>query len=328
MSDNLSASGLSGGGYDYEWNGVRRTWRSPIETMERLEREGRIYYTKNGIPRLKRYLDESQGLPSQDLWVDLEALRSWHKERLGYPTQKPEALLERIIKASSNEGDIVLDPFCGCGTAIAVAERLNRKWIGIDVTHLAITLIVSRMESAFPGIEIQRDGEPKDLGGARELAQLDRHDFEHWALSLVSARPKNVDKTGRPKKGADAGIDGTISFLGSNKKKPAKCIVQVKSGNVNRGTVGELVGTVEREKAEMGLLITLEEPSRPMKTEALEAGYYYSELMNRNYPKIQIITIRELLDGNEPKMPMLYSPYQLAQRQQRHVHQPRLTGTE
>jgi hypothetical protein len=125
MSDNLSASGLSGGGYDYEWKGITRVWRCPRSTMERLDAEGKIFYTRNGIARRKRYLDEAKGIPAQDLWTDIQALRSWHDERLGYPTQKPVALLERIIRASSNPGDVVLDPFCGCGTTIHAAQKLG-----------------------------------------------------------------------------------------------------------------------------------------------------------------------------------------------------------
>ena len=137
MSDNLSAAGLTGGGYEYEWKGVKRVWRCPVTTMERLDGEGRIFYTKNGIPRRKRFLDEAKGMPMQDLWNDVEALRSWHQERMGYPTQKPVALLERIILASSNPGDVVLDPFCGCGTTVDAAQKHGRKWVGIDITHLA-----------------------------------------------------------------------------------------------------------------------------------------------------------------------------------------------
>jgi site-specific DNA-methyltransferase (adenine-specific) len=134
-TDNLTAMGLSGGGYDYEWNGVRRLWRCPIETMQRLHDEGRIKYTKQGVAEYIRYLDEMPGVPLQDIWIDIPPINPQAKERLGYPTQKPETLLERIIQASSNEGDIVLDPFCGCGTTIAVAERLKRRWIGIDITY-------------------------------------------------------------------------------------------------------------------------------------------------------------------------------------------------
>lgn len=135
MSDNLSAAGLAGGGYQYEWNGVTKLWRCPKTTMEKLDAEGKIYYTKNRVARIKRYLDESKGLPVQDAWNDIEPLRSWHKELLGYPTQKPESLLERIIQASSNEGDIILDAYCGCGTTVAVSQKLNRQWIGIDITY-------------------------------------------------------------------------------------------------------------------------------------------------------------------------------------------------
>lgn len=321
MSGDLGAAGLSGGGYEYEWKGIQRIWRVPLTTMEKLEREGRIYYTRNGIPRRKRYLDESKGMPSQDVWIDIESLRSWHQERLGYPTQKPEALLERIIEASSNPGDVVLDPFCGCGTAVAVAERLHRKWIGIDITHLAIAAIVSRMEAAFPGIEIDRHGEPADVSGARALAELDRYDFQNWALAFVGARPIESSSSGKSKKGADRGIDGVIRFLGESVKTPHRCLVQVKSGNVSSRDIRDLVGTIDREKAQMGLFITLEEPTGPMRREALEAGFYHSEVMQRDYPRIQILTIQELFRKKEPQMPPLYSPYRLAERRNRDVTQ-------
>ena len=145
MSGDISASGLSGGGYEYEWQGISRTWRVPQTTMERLDTEGRIFYTRNGIPRIKRYLDESDGLRAQDVWTDIGALRSWHKERLGYATQKPVALLERIISASSNTGDVVLDPFAGCATTLVAAERLGRQWVGMDIWAGAIDIVRQRM---------------------------------------------------------------------------------------------------------------------------------------------------------------------------------------
>ncbi|MBA2453811.1 MAG: restriction endonuclease [Chloroflexia bacterium] len=276
------------------------------------------------VPAYKRYLDEMPGVPIQDLWTDIHPIGAQATERLGYPTQKPEALLERIIKASSNEGDIVLDPFCGCGTTIAVAERLNRRWIGIDVTHLAIAAIVSRMEAAFPDVKIERHGEPADLGGARALAQLDRYDFQNWALAFVSARLIASGADGKSKKGADRGIDGVISFLGENEKTPHRCLVQVKSGAVNSGDIRDLKGTLERENAEMGIFITLAEPSAPMKLEAVEAGFYRSELMQHDYPRIQILTIAELFDERVPQMPPRFSPYQLASRQKRDSQQPSL----
>jgi DNA modification methylase len=328
LSDLTAAKG--GGDTSYEWNGVKpyrgRFWAYSRANMERFEREGRLYYTRTGMPNYKRYLDEMPGVPLQDLWADIPPTLG--NESLGYPTQKPEALLERIIKASSNEGDVVLDPFCGCGTAIAVAERLNRRWIGIDITHLAIAAIVNRMQTHFPDIEIRRHGEPRDVGGARALAEMDRYDFQNWALALIGARPIAEDSKGKSKKGADRGIDGVMSFLGNDPKVPSRCLVQVKSGNVSSATIRDLVGTVEREKADMGLLITLEDPTEPMKLEAVQAGFYQSEYMGRAYPKIQILTVRDLFTGQEPQMPPLYTPYRIAQRQQRQVQQGELFRRE
>lgn len=317
--DNCKAPG--GRGPRYEWNGHTANWRFTEEHARQLEAEGKIVYTRNGMPRILRPVDENRGSPLQDVWTDIDPLNSGAAETLGYPTQKPESLLERVINASSNEGDVVLDPFCGCGTAIAVAERLNRKWIGIDITHLAIAAIVSRMEAAFPGIEISREGEPADLGGAQELARKDRYDFQNWALAFVGARPIATGADGKSKKGSDRGIDGIITFLGESAKKPHRCLVQVKSGHVNSGDIRDLIGTVEREKAEMGLFITLEDPSQPMRTEAIQAGYYHSELMQRDYPRIQVMTIQDLFHKKEPQMPPFYTPYRLAERRNRNVTQ-------
>ena len=319
MSDNLSASGLSGGGYEYEWHEIRRVWRVPKETMQHLEQQGRIFYTRNGIPRIKRYLDEAKGLPMQDVWTDIEALRSWHRERLNYPTQKPEGLLERIIKASSNEGDLVLDPFCGCGTAIAVAERLKRRWIGIDITHLAITLMRHRLHDTF-GPELtpyEVIGDPKDLESAKALAEQNRYQFEWWALGLVDARPAQ-DK----RKGADRGVDGYINFFDDNTGKAKTIIVQVKSGGVKRGDIATLKGDSEREKAPIGILITLDEPTRPMLEEAVTAGSYEPEhFPGYQYPRLQILTIRELLEGKEAQYPRMAPPatFRRAQRHRKSI---------
>ena len=303
MSGDLGAAGLQGGGYEYEWKGVARVWRVPIQTMERLDAEGRIFYTRNGIPRMKRYLDEAKGNPVQDVWTDIQSLRSWHRERLGYPTQKPEALLERIINASSNEGDVVLDPFCGCGTAVVAAERLNRQWIGIDITHLAISLIRHRLHDTFGSNLRPYDviGEPEDAGSAEALARQDRYQFEWWALGLVDARPAR-DK----RKGADSGIDGYINFFDDNSGKPKRIVVQVKSGHVNRGQIATLKGDMEREKAELGLFVTLEEPTRPMLQEAVAAGFYEPEhYPGQRYPRLQILTIDELLAGKPAEYPRM-----------------------
>lgn len=180
------------------------------------------------------------------------------------------------------------------------------------------------MQAAFPGVEIVRHGEPRDVGGARALAELNRYDFQNWALTLVAARPIAEDAARKSKKGADRGIDGVITFLGQDAKTAHRCLVQVKSGHVSSATIRDLVGVVEREKAELGLLVTLEAPTGPMTVEALEAGYYRSELMQRDDPRIQILTIDDLLHGKHPAMPALYSPYRLAERQTRAVEQPTL----
>ncbi len=330
MSGDLSASGLSGGGYEYEWNGVVRVWRCPIDTMQRLDKENRIYYTKNGIARIKRYLDESEGRPANDLWSDIEALRSWHTEKLGYPTQKPKALLERIISASSNPGDVVLDPFCGCGTTIAAAQGFpkgqKRKWIGIDITHLSIALQKYRLGDMF-GLKSGEDyaviGEPTTVAGARELAtdsaNEGRYQFEWWALSLVGAKPVGGQAgSRRGKKGADKGIDGIINFLDEDEKgkaKARKVIVQVKSGKVGSPVVNELIGVLEQEKAAIGLLITLEAPTQPMIKAALAAGWYKSPFWGKSYRKLQILTIGDLLGGAAVDMPSEHGTFKQAERQ-------------
>ena len=321
MSDNLSASGLSGGGYEYEWNGVTKVWRCPIETMEKLDKENRIYYTKNGIARRKRYLDEAKGLPAQDVWTDIQPLRSWHVERLGYPTQKPEDLLERIITASSNEGDLILDPFCGCGTAIAAAQKLNRQWIGIDITHLAIGLIKRRMADQF-GDELEYEviGEPTTLEGAQELAEMDKFQFEWWALGLVGARPAD------PKKGADRGIDGRLYFHDDQSGKTKQVIISVKGGHTGVAHIRDLVGVLDREKAQIGVEITLNEPTQPMRSEAASAGFYDSPW--GKHPRVQILTIEELLEGAQIDMPPIRQVNQTYRRAPRHLedegHQPSL----
>jgi hypothetical protein len=297
MPDNLTAA-RPGGDTLYEWKGVKpppgRYWAYSQENMRQFEREGRLYYTKTGVPRYKRYLDEMPGVPLQDLWVDIPPINSQALERLGYPTQKPEALLERIIGTSSKEGDTVLDPFCGCGTAIAAAQKLKRQWIGIDVTYLAISLIKSRLKSAFgDGIEKTYEviGEPVSLPDAENLAHQDPYQFQWWALGLVGARP--VEQ----KKGADKGIDGRLYFHDDRKSGQTKQIIfSVKAGNVTVSHLRDLRGVVEREKAQMGVLIAMEEPTKPMKTEAAGAGFYDSPWGSR-HPRLQICTIEELLEG-------------------------------
>lgn len=242
---------------------------------------------------VRNYLGE--GYAPSDYWF-IDIINQAAKERLGYPTQKPEALLERIIKASSNEGDIVLDPFCGCGTTVTVAEKLKRKWIGIDITHLAILLIKNRLESTFSDeVKYQIIGEPVDLKGAEELAREDPYQFQWWALGLVGARPAESEK----KKGADKGIDGCIYFHDEPKMIKTKAIIiQVKCGHINRGMIDALKGVVEREEAQIGVFITLQKPTKPMQKEALSARFYKSP-SGKLYPKIQILTIEDLINGNK-----------------------------
>ena len=313
--DNLTGpGGAAKGNPSYEVMGVTRYWRYSEERMAELIEQGRVIQTSPGaVPAYKRYLDEMPGIPLQDVWTDIGPIGSRAKERLGYPTQKPQALLERIIQSSSNEGDVVLDPFCGCGTAVAAAENLKRRWIGIDITHLAVALMKSRLRTAFdlhPGADYQVVGEPADVGSARALAEQDRYQFQYWAMSLLEALPRKQDE----RRGADRGIDGLLHFIDGPRRATKKAIVQVKSGRVSSPLIRDLNGTVEREKADLGLFITLEEPTRDMRAEAANAGFYHSEIWQRDYPRTQIRTIGELLEGHGFDIPPHPSMYQPAQR--------------
>ena len=237
---------------------------------------------------------QAEGVPANDVF-QIPFVAPSAKERLGYPTQKPLALLERIIKASSNKGDIVLDPFCGCGTALVAAQKLNRRWIGIDITHLAVALMRNRLKDSF-GIDAEVIGEPVDLAGARALARQDRYQFQWWALSLIKARP-----LGEKKKGADKGIDGVIQFIDDPSGKAKRAVVQVKSGHVGVNAIRELKAVAAHDA--LGIFITLESPTGPMQTEAIDAGFYHSPGWNKDYPKIQTLTIEELLHGKAVDMP-------------------------
>jgi site-specific DNA-methyltransferase (adenine-specific) len=289
---------------------------STFELLDELDRKGLIIFPKNktGLPRYKQYITEEDGVLHQDIWSyqpysqgmlyginegideDVKWLESG-EEKLGYQTQKPLGLLERIIRASSNEGDTLLDPFCGCGTAVVAAQKLNRRWIGVDVTHLAITVMKKRLEDSFPGLEYEVIGEPKDVTGAEALARQDRYQFQWWALSLVNALPQSIEK----KKGADQGIDGVISFMDDRKGKARRVIVSVKSGGVTVKDVRELKSVIGQEN--LGLLITLRPFTEPMRVEAATAGFHHSALWERDFPRVQIMTIEELLQGQKPDLP-------------------------
>jgi site-specific DNA-methyltransferase (adenine-specific) len=288
----------------YEYKGYKppkNGWAVSPARMAEMDAEGRLYLPADKSKRIqrKRYLDELEGETVDSLWDDISPINSQAQERLGYPTQKPEALLERIIKASSNEGDLVLDPFCGCGTTVQVAQRLNRRWIGIDITHLAIGLIKKRLSDAFgPEIKSTYDviGEPTDYEGAAQLAEEDKYQFQWWALGQVGARPTDQ------KKGADRGIDGRLYFHDDDSGKSKQIIFSVKAGNVTVSQIRDLVGVLTREKAEIGVFVTFDEPTKPMNKEAAEAGFYKSS-DGSTYARLQILTIQQILDGKQPDYP-------------------------
>jgi site-specific DNA-methyltransferase (adenine-specific) len=305
----------------YEWKGHASPamgWRYERATMERLDAQGRIWYpdSTDKRPQLKRYLDEMAGTLATNIWTDIAPINSQAKERLGYPTQKPLALLERILAASSNPGDVVLDPFCGCGTALVAAQKLDRQWIGIDVTYLSIAVMRARLKDSFGLADVEVIGQPTEVDGARAMlvgtGLEGQYQFQWWALDLIGAQPLGAVQ----KKGADRGIDGAISFSTGPRGEMGRALVSVKSGSVNSSQVRDLKGVLEREKAEIGLFVTLEEPSGPMQLEATTAGVYRSELSGRDYPRIQILTIRELLEEHRrPDLPVLVLPaYQRAER--------------
>ncbi len=324
----IGPGGAAKGNPYYEVMGVSRYWRYSKQKMQELSDAGMIVQTKPGaVPVRKQYLDEGKGVAIQSLWEDIEALGPQEKERLGYPTQKPLALLERIIGASTNPGDVVLDPFCGCGTAIAAAQTLGRAWVGIDITHLSIALQKYRLEAMFPGITFKVIGEPEDIGAARQLALDDRYQFQWWALSLIKAKPLGGQEGSKAgKKGSDKGIDGVINFLDGGASTLQRIIVQVKSGKVKSGDIRDLVGTVQRENAAIGVFITLEPPTQDMTREAVTAGYYHSQSWGRDYPRIQILPVADLLHGAEVKMPQAHGTFKQAQkaRQAPEGHQPAL----
>ena len=298
--DNITGpGGASKGNPQYEFLGITRYWRYSKNRMEELYQQGRIIQTKPGtVPRYKRYLDEMQGIPLQDLWNDISPISSQARERLGYPTQKPEALLERIIKASSNKGDIILDAYCGCGTTIAVAERLERNWIGIDITYQSISLMLKRLEDSFGKNvldKIELNGIPKDLESAKALAtkpdDRTRKEFEKWAVLTYSNNRAVIND----KKGADKGVDAIAYFQG-DKDNREKIIFQVKSGNVKSGDIRDLQGTMTLQGAALGIFITLKPPSKDMVQTAKSAGIYRGRYMSQSVDKIEIVTVQEILE--------------------------------
>lgn len=302
-------------GSRYEFHGLLppggRYWAYAKETLERFESEGRIVWSSNGYPQYKRYLDEMPGQMAQDLWTDVPQINNRSRERLGYPTQKPVTLLERIIQASSDSGQVVLDPFCGCGTTVDAAQKLGRRWIGIDITYLAIDLINKRLKATY-GEDIVGTysirGIPHDLDGARALFEANPFDFERWVVSLM-------DGQANEKQVGDKGLDGIIRFPIDNQTGTGRALVSVKGGRqVNPGMVRDLVGTVQQQHAEMGIFVCMTEPTSGMLEVARKSGSYVWQVSGRQYPKVQVLRVSELLAGKRPDMPTPFLPYVQARR--------------
>jgi DNA modification methylase len=286
LSDLRGPGGAAKGNPYYEVMGVWRHWAYSKARMEKMIAEGRVIQTRPGaVPQYKRYLDEMPGVPAQEIWTDIPVINNRSKEMLGYPTQKPLALLERIILTSSNPGDVVLDPFCGCGTAIEAAERLGRQWTGIDIAYPAIQVIEARLSRWLPGAKYELTGIPYDELSARMLAEHDPHVFQQWAVARCKGRSGG--------KGADRGIDGVIIFQ-TARETYGRAVISVKGGrNVNPGMVRELAGVVQREQADAGVFICLNEPTKEMRNEAHSAGRV--DLPGGNRSRIQIVTVKELI---------------------------------
>ena len=313
----------------WEYLGVRpyegRFWAYSKRNLELFALSGNLIHRSTGMPRLIQYIDEMPGVPLQDLWMDIPPIPPRAKERLGYPTQKPRALLERIIAASSNPGDVVLDPFCGCGTAVDAAEKLGRGWIGIDITHIAIGMIESRMREGYPGIQFETIGLPKDLASAERLAADDPHQFQQWVCWQVGGFP-------RDKKGGDKGVDGWFNYMAEDGRIETG-VISVKAGdNVNPNMVRDLGRVMERDKHRFGLFIMKSMPTKGMEAEA--ASHPLVEVFTGGdpkniprYPALQIVTLAELMMGQRPKLPPLVSPVRKAARvEMRTTHKPGAQG--
>jgi DNA modification methylase len=302
----------------YEFLGVTRVWRWNKERMQEAYNAGLVVQTAPGrVPRLKRYLDEQRGKPLGDVWSDIPPLNARAAERLGYPTQKPVKLLERIVAAASQPGDVVLDPFAGCGTTIDAAQRLDRQWLGIDITTLAIELIDARLrhtysESIRETYEIL--GIPRDLDSAKAMFKRSPFEFERWCVMQVDGQPNE-------KQIADRGVDGVIRIPIDAKANSHRVLVSVKGGSTNPGKVRDLLGAIELQGASMGLFVTLNPPTSGMIEIARRSGIYTYPVNNEQYPKLQIITVAELLNGVRPDMPTPLIPYFQARRWYADAHE-------
>ena len=303
--ENPTGAGVRNGATGQPWRGIDPTakgrhWARPPAEMDKLDAAGLIHWPEKvgAWPYLKSYLDQMPGVPLQDVWSDIDMLNMMAKERLGYPTQKPLALMERLISASSNLDGLVLDPFCGCGTTVHAAQRLGRDWVGIDVTHHAITIIEERLAKQFPALKVSVEGRPRDLEGARDLARRDKYQFQWWANWLFG-----VDQYRERKKGADRGIDGERFFLTGPGGGVGRIIISVKGGeHVGVEAVRDLRAVLEREKAELGVLVTLVPHTKPMITEAASLGFY--DTQGGRFPRLQLVAVGDLFAGRRPLLPV------------------------
>ena len=295
-------------------------WAVSRDVMQQFDREGRLFFPKKVDARLRKkiYLDESPGVPATDVWDDLPPIHAQAQERLGYPTQKPRALLERIIAASSNPGDVVLDPFCGCGTAVDAAQKLGRAWIGIDITHIAIGMIEDRMRNGYPGIVFETIGVPKDLASAERLAAEDPHQFQQWICWQVGGFP-------REKKGGDKGVDGWFNYEWvdpnrNNNRSIETGVISVKAGDiVNPNMVRDLGRVMQRDGHRFGLFVMKGMPTKGMSDEAashslVEVQFGGDSTQGQRFPALQFVTLAELFQGRKPKLPPLISPVKKATR--------------
>ena len=285
--------------YRTHWVGTKTT----AATIAKYLKTGRIVRRANGSLEKRLYLDEQPGIAVDSVWTDIGALTHDGAERLGYPTQKPIALLERIITAASNEGDVILDPFCGCGTTVEAAHKLGREWIGIDLTHLAIRVVRDRLSTKFPGIAYELLGEPQDVESARILSETDKYQFQWWAIHKIGAHPVGgVPGSREGKRGRDHGIDGVIKFRSDDKVH--EIIVSVKGGrSISPAFVRELQGTVQTEKAAMGVLLVMQEPTQDMTTAAAKAGTWRDPTTDKRYPKIQLLSVSDIFEGKRVQHP-------------------------
>jgi DNA methylase/Restriction endonuclease len=319
-SSDLMAAGVRQGESGKPWRGIDPAkrgnhWKFTVQKLDELDKQGRIYFPKKvgGVPRYIRYLDEMAGVLLQDIWVDIPPVSSHAKERLGFQTQKPLKLLERIINSCTKEGDLILDPFCGCGTAVVAAQNLHRPWIGIDVTMLAINLMNRRLNDMFSGIQVRIDGEPTDIESATHFALKDRHEFQRWALLRIGAVPVGATATNpnKVKKGADEGYDGWMRFQDGPNGRVEKILVQVRSGHVHLRDIRDFRDVVTSKSAAMGIFITLEPPTGDMIKSVKTTDPYISNL-RIEYPKLQIITVSELLGRKNLQLPSIISPFEEA----------------